>query len=77
MFEQRVRHHLDFVKAHVLIQFSQASGKRRGDEMDRVSASGEFLSEFRANNAAPAVRGIDRNADVHDDAELSTNMRRK
>src|SRR5688572_3683148 len=65
MLEQRIRHHLHFVKTHMLVQFREPRGQRRRDEMDGMTARGEFLAEFRSHDTAAAVRGIYRDADVH------------
>ncbi len=65
MFEQRVRHHLDFMKAHALIQLSQTRGQRRRNEMHRVTARREFLAQLRTDDAAAAVGWIDCDTDVH------------
>jgi hypothetical protein len=42
-----------------------------------VSAGGEFFAELRPDNAAAAVGGINRNADVHFAVELSTSQPEK
>src|SRR6185503_8494048 len=52
MLKQRIRHHLNFVKAYVLVEFCQPCGQRRGDEVNSVAACSEFLTEFGSNNAA-------------------------
>jgi hypothetical protein len=65
MLKQRIRHHLNFVKANVFVEFCQTCGQRGGDEMNGVTACSEFLTEFGSNNAATAVGRINRDADVH------------
>src|SRR6185369_1222951 len=65
MFEQRIRHHLDFMKTHALVEFSQTSWQCRRDEVDGVTACSEFFAEFGADDSATAVGGVYRDADVH------------
>ena len=66
MLEQRIRHHLDFMKTHALIQFSQPRRQSRGDEMHGVPALGKFFPELRAHNAAATIGRIDCDADIHE-----------
>ena len=65
MLEQRIGHHLDFVKPHPLVQLGQPGGQSRRDKMHGMAASGEFLAQLRSDNAAAAVSWIDCDADVH------------
>src|SRR5438477_7301758 len=65
MLEQRVRHHLDFMKPHALIELSQTRRQSRRNKMHRMAARREFLPQLRTNDAAPAVGWIDCDADVH------------
>src|SRR6185369_11329871 len=65
MFEQRIRHHLDFMETHTLVEFGQTSWQCRRDEVNCVTACSEFFAEFRADYSATAVGGIYRDADVH------------
>jgi hypothetical protein len=65
MLEQRIRHHLDFVKTHPLVQLSQTRRQRRGDEVHRMAARREFFAQLRTDDAAAAVGWIDCDADVH------------
>src|SRR5215831_6329638 len=66
MLKKWVRHHLDFVKTHPLVQLRQACGQCGGDEMHDMAALCQLFSEFRANDAAAAVSWIDCDADVHE-----------
>src|SRR6185369_8311637 len=65
MLKQRVRHHFHFVKTHALVELSQSCRQRGRNEMDRVTACSKFFAELRSNDAAAAVGGIYRDADVH------------
>ena len=66
MLEERIGHHLDFVKPHPLIQFRQTCGQSGRDEMNRVAARREFLAQLRTHDPAAAVSWIDCDADVHE-----------
>src|SRR5262249_30978019 len=65
MLKQRIRHHLDFVKTHPIVELRQPGWQCRGNEVDCVAACCEFFSELRADDAAAAVSRVYRNADVH------------
>src|SRR2546421_7642614 len=65
MFEQWVSHHLNFMKTHTLVEFSQTRGQGRRDEVHRVPALRQFLAQFRTDDAAAAIGWIDCDADVH------------
>src|ERR1041385_1811995 len=66
MLEQRIRHHLDFMKSHPLIQFSQARGQRGRDEMNGMAALRKLFPQLRTDDAAAAVSWIDCDSDVHE-----------
>src|SRR5437868_6683599 len=65
VFEERVRHHLDFVKAHALVQLGQARRESRRNEMNRVAARRKLFPKLRAYDSAAAISRIDRDAYVH------------
>lgn len=64
MLEQRVRHHFHFVETHAFAQLGQTGWECGSDEVNGVSAFGEFFAKFRADNAATAVARVYRDADV-------------
>src|SRR5262245_25912075 len=53
------------MKTHTLVELSQASWQCRRDEVNCVTACSEFFAEFGADDAATAVGGINRYADIH------------
>ena len=48
MLEQRIRHHLDFVKTHSLVKFGQTSRQSGSDEMDGMAARGKLSFPARS-----------------------------
>src|SRR5437868_399477 len=77
MLEQRIRHHLDFMKTHALIQFSQPRRQSRGDEMHGVPALGKFFPQLRAHNAAATIGRIDCDADIHERMRVCSGRERE
>ena len=65
MLKQRIRHHLDLVKMHAVIQFGDAGRQDGRDEVDVVPAFRQFSPKLRPDDAAAAVGRINRDADVH------------
>src|SRR2546425_12968254 len=65
MLEQRIRHHLYFMKTHALVELCQTRRQSRGNEVDCVAASGQLLAQLRTDYPAAAVSWINSDADVH------------
>src|SRR5882724_10709823 len=65
VLEERIRHHLHFMKAHALVKLREAGRQGGRDEVDCVAACCQLLAQFRADDATPAVSWINRYANVH------------
>src|SRR6266496_1737079 len=77
MLKQRIRHHLNFMKTHPLVQFSQPGGQGRRNEMHRVAARRELLAKLRADDTAATVGWIDCDPDVHSIVSCQFSMKGK
>src|SRR5882672_11596012 len=69
MFEERIRHHFDFMKTHTLVKFSQSRGQSRGNKVHGVPTLRQFFAQLRTDYAAAAIGWIDCDADVHGNSE--------
>ena len=65
MLEQRIRHHLDFVKMNSFVELGDARRKHGRDEMHVMPTLGKIASELRTDDAAPAVSWINRDTNIH------------
>jgi len=63
--EERITGHLDFMENDVICKSGQAHRKGIAYEMNVVSSLSKSLAEFGGDDAAPAVRWIASDTDVH------------
>src|SRR5262245_38196021 len=61
--EERIRRYFDFVIVNALVAGGETDGVGVGNEVNLVTARGEFHTEFRGDDAASAVGGITGDSD--------------
>src|SRR5436190_4305957 len=64
-FKNRIACHFHFVKEHIAQIFIEPHRNRVTNEMYLMTSGSKRLSELGCDDAAPTVRGITHNADLH------------
>src|SRR6266576_3337536 len=55
MLKQRIRHHLNFMEAHALIELRKPRWQSGSDEVDGVTSCREFLPQLRTYDATATI----------------------
>ena len=65
IFEQRIAGNFHLVIVNIGMQFGQADRLGIGDEMDFVSALGQFYAKFGGDHSAATIGRITGDSDLH------------
>src|SRR5882672_4284297 len=71
MVEKRIRRHFHFVKMNVRVRQIHANRRRITDEMNIVTACGQFLTELRRHDAGAAISRVAGDANAHEPGAVS------